>query len=59
MGTLNYTVVIQMVNLTVYRLRAVDDTATWLIEEENTFETTQDFERVLEVIKRRMRWFAH
>ena len=59
MGTLNYTIVIQMVNLTVYRLRAVDDTSTWLIEEENTFEATQDFERVLEVIKRRMRWFSY
>lgn len=59
MGTLNYTVLVQMVNLTVYRLRAVDDTTTFLIEDENTFEATQDFDRVIEVIKRRMRIFNY
>jgi hypothetical protein len=58
MGTLDYSVVIQMVNLTVYRLRAVDDTSTWLIEDCNTFETTQDFDRVLKVIKNHMRVFT-
>lgn len=58
MGTLNYTVVIRMTNLTVYRLMAVDDTSTWLIEDCNTFETTIDFDRVLKVIKNHMRVFT-
>lgn len=58
MGTLDYSVVIQMVNLTVYRLRAVDDTTTWLIEDCNEFTTTQDFDVVLKRIKNHMRVFT-
>ena len=58
MGVLNYSVIIQMMNLTVYRLKAVDDTVTFLIEDCNTFEATQDFDRVLKVIKNHMRVFT-
>lgn len=55
MGVLNYSVIIQMMNLTVYRLKAVDDTVTFLIEDCNEFTTTQDFDIVLKVIKNHMR----
>lgn len=58
MGVLNYSVIIQMMNLTVYRLKAVDDTVTFLIEDCNEFTATQDFDVVLKVIKNHMRVFT-
>lgn len=58
MNTLNYTVLVQMVNLTVYRLIAVDDTITYLIENCNEFTTTQNFDEVLSLVKRHMRVFV-
>lgn len=58
MGVLNYSVIIQMMNLTVYRLTAVDDTVTFLIEDCNEFTTTQDFDVVLKRIKNHMRVFT-
>lgn len=58
MNTLNYTVLVQMVNLTVYRLIAVDDTITYLIENCNEFTTTTNFNEVLSLVTRHMRVFA-
>lgn len=58
MNTLNYTVLVQMVNLTVYRLIAVDDTITYLIEDCNEFTTTTNFNEVLSLVTRHMRVFA-
>ena len=52
MGTLNYTVIIQMMNLTVYKLRAVDDTVTYLIEDCNEFYTTRSINVVLKYIQK-------
>lgn len=57
MGSLDYTVIIQMMNLTIYRLRAVDDTITYLIENCNEFTTTTDFNEVLSLVKRHMNFY--
>lgn len=59
MGVLNYTVVIQMMNFVVYRLRAVDDTITYLIEDCNTFETTNSFDEVMHIVRQHMQWYNH
>lgn len=57
MGRLDYTVIIQMMNLTIYRLRAVDDTITYLIENCNEFTTTTNFDEVLSLVKRHMNFY--
>lgn len=59
MGTLDYSVIIQMMNLTIYRLRAVDDTITYLIENCNEFTTTTDFNFVLSLVKRHMNFYKN
>lgn len=59
MGTLDYSVIIQMMNLTIYRLRAVDDTITYLIENCNEFTTTTNFNEVLSLVKRHMNFYKN